>query len=445
MVDSAQSKFVAAGPGNRDRRRVIEKPAVPDRLPGQFRSFFAAIAGSDFGTQISFVALPLTAVLALGAGAAEVGALTALTTAAFLLIGLPAGAWVDRLPRRAVMITTDVVRAVLYGSVPVAWLLGALTMPQLYAVALLGGVATVFSEVAAQTFLPELVGRDHLVPANARLMGARGVNQIIGRSAGGFLASAFAAPVVIALDALSYACSAVVLWRIRVAAPAAPARPGSSVWPDVRDGLHHVLGNRVLRPLAIEGALTNFATTLTITVLPVVFVRELRLDEWVLGVFLAVGGCGALAGAVCARALAARFGYGRVLWIAGVAASCAGCAVPLLSSGSGLWFAAAGWAVLTTKTGIGNVLAVSLRQSITPDHLMGRMNATFRFLLTGALAVGGVLAGALGGSAGARAVLWVSAGVFAVTWLAVFLSPLRSLRSLPEAQEPTVTRVAATR
>ncbi|MER7083579.1 MFS transporter, partial [Saccharopolyspora kobensis] len=135
----------------------------------------------------------------------------------------------------------------------------------------------------------------------------------------------------------------------------------------------------------------------------------------------------------------------RVLWIAGVAASCAGCAVPLLSSGSGLWFAAAGWAVLTTKTGIGNVLAVSLRQSITPDHLMGRMNATFRFLLTGALAVGGVLAGALGGSAGARAVLWVSAGVFAVTWLAVFLSPLRSLRSLPEAQEPTVTRVAATR
>ncbi|MGW1678163.1 MFS transporter [Saccharopolyspora sp. NPDC002376] len=416
---------------------MIENRAVTDsaRLPGAFRSFFGAVIGSDFGTQVSYVALPLTAVLALGAGPAEVGALTALTTFAFLLIGLPAGAWVDRLPRRAVMITSDAVRTVLYGSVPVAWLLGMLSMPQLYSVALLGGVATVFSEVAAQTFLPEIVGRAKLVQANARLMGMRGVNQIIGRSAGGVLASAITAPVVIALDAVSYAISAVVLWRIKGSGPAVPARPKSRVWPDVRDGLRHVLGHRMLRPLAVEGALTNFASTLAITVLPVLFVRELGLDQWVLGAFLAIGGCGALAGASIARALAARFGHGRVLWIAGVAASAAGCVVPLLGSGAWLWVVVAAWSMIITKVGIGNVLAVSLRQSATPDHLMGRMNATFRFLLTGALAVAAVLAGLLGEVAGVRAVLWVSAGTFALSWLVVFLSPVRSLRDLPEQPE----------
>ncbi|MFI0462485.1 MFS transporter [Saccharopolyspora sp. 5N102] len=415
---------------------INDRTTDPDRLPGEFRLLFAAVGGSDLGTQISFVALPLTAVLALGAGPAQVGAVGALSTIAFLLVGLPAGAWVDRLPRRAVMITTDVVRAVVYASIPAAWLLGALTMPQLYAVALLGGIATVFSEVAAQSFLPEVVGRAQLVRANARLMGMRGVNQIVGRSVGGLLVSVLTAPVTIAFDAISYACAAVAIGRIRGARVTTPVPRASRVWPDVAAGVRHVLGNRLLRPMAVEGALTNFATTLTLTILPVLFVRELGISEWGLGLFLAIGGCGALAGAIGARALGERFGHGRTLWITGAVASCAGCFVPLLGSGSWLWPAAVVWALITAKAGIGNVLAVSLRQAATPDRLMGRMNATFRFLLTGALAVASVLAGVLGELVGVRAVLWVSAGVFAVSWLVVFCSPLRFLRELPA--EPRV-------
>ncbi|MGP4017099.1 MFS transporter [Saccharopolyspora sp. 5N708] len=446
-MDSAQSKFLVTGLGGNHGGRVrndqITATTGSAGLPRNFRLLFAAVGGSDLGTQVTFIALPLTAVLVLHAGPAQVGAIGALSAVAFLVIGLPAGVWVDRLPRRAVMIIADLVRAVLFASIPVAWLLGVLTMPQLYAVALFSGVATVFSEVAAQSLLPAVVSRAQLVRANARLTGMRGVNQLVGRSVGGFLVSALTAPITIAVDAISYACSAVVLGRIRGVPPTATARRSSRVWADVREGLRHALGHRLLRPLALDGALTNFAMTLTLTVLPVVFVEELRLSEWVLGLFLAIGGCGALVGAAGARALGERFGHGRTLWMTGAASGCAGCFVPLVAVGSWLWLAAVAWLLITVKIGIGNVLAVSLRQSATPDHLMGRMNATFRFLLTGALAVASALAGVLGELAGTGAVLSISAATFAVGWLVVFLSPVRSLRELSEdpASAPTHDRV----
>ncbi|MGC1214797.1 MAG: MFS transporter, partial [Micromonospora sp.] len=196
-------------------------------------------------------------------------------------------------------------------------------------------------------------------------------------------------------------------------------------------------GNPLLRPLAISLASINLTVNLMTTMLPVVFLRELGLGAGALGLFLGAGGVGALLGAVTARPLAGRIGHGAALWLPGVVVAPAGALVALVDTGAWLWLAGFGWLALAWRTGIGNVIGVSLRQRVTPDPLLGRMNATFRFLLTGAIAVGAGLAGLLGQYAGARTSLWVGAVGAALTWLPLYCSPVRRLAdpaALPAAE-----------
>lgn len=405
-----------------------------------FRRLFAAAAVSQLGTQTGYVALPLVAVLALNASPGEVGLLATLSTVAFLLIGLPAGAWTDRLRRRRLMIAADVVRAALLASVPACWAMDRLTLTQLYAVVLLCGCATVFFDVAAQSHLPELVGRDALLAANSGLVGLGAVGSVAGRGAGGPLVQLLSAPAAVAADAVSHLVSALCLSRIRKPEPPRPARPVRGGAPGLRkqigEGLTHVLGNPRLRPLAVAGALTNLGMQLVNTMLPVLFTRELGLSASALGLFWSVGGIGVLTGSRLARPLATRLGYGRTLGAAGLVVAPAGLLLPLIDTGVWLWAAAAGWFLTTVKMGVDNVLAVSLRQRLTPDGLLGRMNATFRFLLTGALAVGSALAGLLGAQVSVRAALWAGGVCLALVWLPVLLSPVRSLRELPAGPLP---------
>ncbi|MCT2590583.1 MFS transporter [Streptomyces sp. N2-109] len=418
-------------------------PAPPAPSPWRdpdFRRLFAAAAVSKLGTQIGYVALPLVAVLVLDAGPGEVGMLATLSTVAFLLIGLPAGAWVDRLRRRRLMILADLLRAALLASVPACWALDLLTLTQLYVVVLLSGCATVFFDVAALSHLPQLVHRDALVAANAGMVGLDAAGSVAGRGAGGSLVQLVSAPAAVAADAVSYLVSALSLARIRKPEPAPPPRSaveggGPGLWPQIREGLSHVLGSPRLRALALGGALTNLGAQLVNTMLPVLFTRELGLSATALGLFWSAGGVGVLLGSRCARPLARRFGYGRTLGVVGLVVAPAGLLLPLLDTGGWLWAAGAGWLLTTAKVGVDNVLAVSLRQRMTPDGLLGRMNATFRFLLTGALAVGSGLAGLLGAYVSVRAALWAGGICLALVWLPVLLSPLRSLRDLPDGPQ----------
>ncbi|ARZ68866.1 MFS transporter [Streptomyces albireticuli] len=398
-----------------------------------FRYVFAAGATSKFGTQISYLAVPLLAVTELDASSGQVGALAALSTVAFLLIGLPAGAWVDRMRRRRLQITADVVRAALFGSIPVAWWLDALTLYQLYAVVLIGGVATVFFDVSNQSFLPHVVGRERLGEANARLMSAEAVNSVAGRGAGGYLVQLITAPLAIGVNAATYVVSALCLLRVRRPEPAPKRQPGRHLGREILEGARFVLGHPLLRPIALEGAATNLAVQMSLTLLPVLFVRELRLSEGVLGAYLGLGGVGAFLGSLCARAIGRKLGHGRAMWVIGLAVAPMGCLIARLDRGPALWAAALAWLAITFKIGSDNVIKVTARQELTPDHLLGRMNATFRFLVTGALAVGSLLAGLLGEFAGLRAALWTGAGIMAVSWLLIFFSPLRSMKELPKA------------
>ncbi|MGW2372324.1 MFS transporter [Kitasatospora sp. NPDC001683] len=409
------------------------------RLP-DFRVLFAATALTQLGTNVGYVAVPLVAVVALDAGPGQSGLLGTLSTLAFLLIGLPAGAWVDRMRHRRVLIVADLVKAVLYASVPLAWWFGGLTLWQLYAVALLTGGATVFFDVGAQSVLPGLVGREHLVDANTAVVGLMAVGNVAGRGAGGILVQLLTAPFAIVVTALSHLGSALRLTALRRTPNPTPApgpNPGSTPAPglgaQITEGLRHVLGAPELRALAVTAALNNLGSQLVNTLLPVLFVRELHLPAGALGLFWAVGGVGILLGSRCARPVSARLGDGRTLALAGLCLAPAGLLVPLIGGGPWLFLAGAGWLLASLKTGMDNVLGVSLRQRMTPDPLLGRMNATFRFLLFGALAVGSAISGLLGELLGLHTTLWLGGALLATAFLPVYLSPLRTRRRPPEA------------
>ncbi|GAA4611423.1 MFS transporter [Actinoallomurus liliacearum] len=368
--------------------------------------------------------------LALRASPGQVGLPAALSTLAFLLIGLPAGAWTDRMRKRPLMIAADLARAVVFGSVPLAWLLRVLKIYQLYGVVLVTGVCTVFFDVAAQSHLPHLVGHDRLGRANARLVTLGAVTEIGGRGVGGLLVTLVSAPAAIGLDAATYLGSAVFLLRVRRPEPRPRHAGTTALRRDIGEGVRYVFGHAVLRPIALAGTCTNLAIQLCQTMLPVVFVR-LGLPGGAIGVFFAVGGAGTLLGSLSARRLARRLGSGRVLWLVGLAIAPTGICVALVDRGPALWLAATAWLLITFKVGVDNVIKVSFRQAVTPDRLLGRMNATMRFVLTGALAVGGALAGLLGQFVGVRAALWAGAVLFALVWVPTFFSPLRTAQALP--------------
>ncbi|WP_329192283.1 MULTISPECIES: MFS transporter [unclassified Streptomyces] len=411
-----------------------EPRSAPTRHPlhhAGYRHLLAATAVSKLGSSISALAIPLVAIVALRSSAGEVGLLAMLGTLAFLLVGLPCGAWVDRMRRRPVMIAADLFRAALLLSVPVTWAFGALTIGQLYAVVLLAGTATVFYDVAAQSHLPELAGRDGLTRANSLLVTIDAVAQIGGRSAAGFLIALLSAPAAILLDAVSYLGSALCLARIRRPEPAPGAAERGRLLADVREGVRFVFGHPLLRAVAAAGACTNVSIQVCQTVLPLVLVRELALPGFAVGLFLATGGVGILLGSLAARPLCGRLGPGRVLGFLGLAIAPAGVTIALVDRGPALWVAAVGWLLTTFKVGVDNVLKVSLRQSLTPDRLLGRMNATLRMVLTGSLAVGAALAGVLGELVSTRAALWAGAVGLALAWLPIMCSPVRRLREMP--------------
>ncbi|QJT05824.1 MFS transporter [Streptomyces asoensis] len=408
-----------------------ERAASPWRVR-DFRVLFSATALSQLGTNVSYVAVPLVAVTALDASPGQVGALAALSTVAFLFIGLPAGVWVDRTRHSRILIGADLGRAVLFSSVPVAWWSDALTLAHLYAVVLLNGCATVFFDVGSQSVLPRLVDRAALVRANTAVVSLMAVGNIAGRGAGGGLVQLLTAPVAVLCAAGGYLASALQLCALRPDDDPPRPAPESRLGAQIAEGVRHVLGDRELRALALTAALSNFGSQIVTTMLPILFVRELHLSAGALGLFWGAGGLGLLLGAWCARPLAGRLGHGRALGLTGLVLAPAALLVPLIGRGPWLWIAGAAWVLTLFKTGVDNVLGVSLRQRMTPDALLGRMNATFRFILTGALAVGAAVSGLIGELAGVRAALWVGGALLAVNFLPVFLSPVRARRELPQ-------------
>ncbi len=386
---------------------------------------------SQVGTTVSHLVLPLLAATVLGATPWEMGVLTAAETAAFLLVGLPAGAVMDRLRRRPVMIAADLVRCALVASVAVAWWFGRLTFPQLVVVALLGGVATVFFDVGYQSMLPSVVGRAGLVEGNAKLESTRAAAQATGPALGGGLVQLAGAATAVLLDALSYLVSAATLARMRGPEPVPEPAPGRPLRTDMIEGLRYVLGHPLLRPIVVCTGTANLFGGVLTAVSVLFLARELALPAGVIGLVLAAGSVGGVVGALTAGAWIRRFGQGRVLVTVLPAAGPLMVLLPLGGTGAGLvWFATALFAVSYGGV-VYNVAQVSFRQSICPDRLLGRMNASIRFLVWGTLPLGGLLGGVLGELIGLRATLLVTAVGLAAAPVWLVAAPLRRLRDLP--------------
>ncbi|MFC4040776.1 MFS transporter [Dactylosporangium siamense] len=398
-----------------------------------FRSLFTADTISQVGTQVTLLALPLVAVLTLDATALEVGVLAACETAAFLLVGLPAGALVDRLRRRGTMIVADVLRAVLLASVPLAWWMDQLHMPQLYVVGLLCGVCTVFFDVSYQSYLPFLVGKEHLVEGNARLELVRSTSQIGGPTVAGGLIKLLGGPLAIAADAASYLVSALALWRIRKIEERPVRKADAHLGREIMEGLKFVLSNRLLRAIAMCTSTGNFFGSIVNAMLIIYLARNLDLSPAVIGLWFSVTGLGALAGAFLVNPFVRWFGQGPAMWISMLGAGLGLLLVPLAQADWRLWLAAFGYVLFGIGVVVYNVTQVSFRQGITPDDLLGRMNATMRFIVWGTMPIGGLVGGALGHWAGVPETLWIGCAGSLLSVLPLVLSPLRKLRELTSA------------
>jgi MFS family permease len=404
---------------------------------GDFMKLWTAETISQLGSQVTLLALPLVAITVLDASAFQVGLLGTVEFAPFVLVGLPAGVWVDRLRRRPVLIAGDLGRAAALLSIPVAYQLDALTIGQLYAVGFVTGVLTVFFDVAYQSYLPALVEPDQLLEGNSKLEISRSGAQIAGPGLAGGLIDLVTAPVAVLADALSFALSAAFVGAIR-RGEAAPQRAPAherrgSMRREMAEGLRYVLGHRLLRPIAACTATANLFNAVVYAVVILYMVRQLGLRPAAIGLVFAAGNVGFLAGAIVSGRLAARTGIGRAIVVGEAVGALGALAIPLAPRQAAVPLLVAGMAVSTFGGTVYNVNQVSLRQAITPARLHGRMNATMRFMVWGTLPLGSLLGGALGTAIGLRPTLWVGAAGGLVAVLPVALSPVRSLAAIADA------------
>lgn len=405
---------------------------------GNYRSLFLSTTMSHFGRHLALLAMPLVAISSLGADPVQVGLLSALEMAPLAVVGLLAGAWVDGLRRRSVLIVSDLGRAALIATVPLAWSAGALTMGHLYAVAFAVGVLTVFFDVAYQSYLPGLVGRGNLVEANARMESVRAVAQLTGPAIAGQIVRALTAPFALLVNAATFVSSAVFVYRIRKPEELPPRQAGRTpLVQQVGEGLRFVLGQRLLRRIAACTSTLRFFFAAYSTMKILFLERVIGLDAGTIGLVLMVVGAGGLLGAFVARRVVDWVGHGPAIWLSAGLGPPFALLVPLLAApGPMLWVAAAGGAIFSASVIIYNVAQVSVRQSVTPDHLLGRMNATMRVLTWGPMPLGALLGGAVGGWLGIREAVLFGALGGCVAFLAVFFSPLRRMRELPAPAEP---------
>ncbi|MFB7714007.1 MFS transporter [Streptomyces sp. NPDC056105] len=396
-----------------------------------FRRLWVGETVSQFGTTVSQLALPLVAILVLHASTWQVGVLAACETAAFIAVGLPAGAWVERMRLRWVLIVNDLIRAVLLASVPVAQLLGVLTIEQLYVVAIATGVSTVFFDVAYQSYLPQLIEREQLVEGNAKLQASESVSQIAGPGIGGALIQAFTAPYAMLVDALSFLLSAACVTRIKARPPLPERSPDPNLLREIREGLRFVLGSPILRAIAMCTSSANLFGAVISAAFYVLLARQLQLPPGVIGLLTSTAAVGGLIGALVAGRFAEKVGQGPAIWIASTVAGPCALVTPFVQRDWTLGLLALAQIAMWMGIVVYNINQVSFRQALCPPGLLGRMNATMRFLVWGTLPFGALLGGLLGSTIGVRATLLAGAIGQSLTFLPVLLSPLRRLRELP--------------
>jgi MFS family permease len=399
-----------------------------------FRLVWTGDTVSAVGDAVTLVALPLVALHELHASTAATAGLAGVGYLPMLLLGLPIGAWVDRLARRPLLLAGNAVAAVAVGSVPLAAALGALTFAQLVVVSFVLGLTQVVTQTAASAFLPEVVPRDRLVEANGALHASTAAAEIGGPSIAGLLVQALTAAGALVLDAASFVAAGLALAAVRTRALSrrpAGRRPRGALLREMAEGLRHVWADPVLRVLVVTATVANLALSAAFALVVPFLSRTLGLAPGLLGVLLGLGSAGGVVGAACAGRLARRFGTGRVVLYGIGGSGPPGLLIPLAAPGPRLTLFVVGLFVLSAGLGLYNVTVVSYRQAATPPELLGRVTAAMRVVQQGVMPLGAALAAGLALAVGTRAALAWSLAIDLVPGVVLLATPLRRLRDLP--------------
>ena len=419
----------------------------------QFLRLWAAETISHFGSSITGIALPFVAITLLGAGPLEVAILNLADFLPFLLIGLLAGALVDRLPRRAVLIGGDLGRAALILTIPAAYLAGLLTLTQLIVVGFSVGVLTVFFDVAYQAYLPSLIGRKDLVEGNSKLEFSRSASGLLGPGLGGLLVEVLRAPVAMIVDAASFLVSALFLATIKDRPAAADSTSGvaaqrsvtqpeqtarGAMRNEIAEGLRFVFGHPVLRTIGAATATSNLFSSIGGAAFMLFAINELKMSPALIGVAFSLGSVGGLVASLIAGPLSRRFGVGRVIVATVALGGPFEFAVGLGSAGLDalnlLLIAAAGFAMGGSGT-IYNINQVSLRQAITPEAMSGRMNATMRWFVWGTMPIGSIIGGIIGETLGVRAAILIGGAGATLAFVPLLFGPVWRITEMPTTEE----------
>jgi MFS family permease len=399
-----------------------------------FLLFWTGGAVSDVGSAVSTLVLPLLAVETLRATTFQVSMIGMLGRLPFLLLTLPAGVLVDRMRRRTLMIWSDVGSMIALGSIPLISLFGHVVLWQVYVAILATACLRVVFDVADLSYLPTLLTREQLVDGNGKLRATETFADSIGPTLGAGLASLIGAARAVAADSFSFAISvlSLCLIRVREAGPEpVPAAARVGFREAMKVGLRFVLGNAILRKIAACTATANLAISLVTSIEVVFLLRTLHASPAQVGLVLGLGTMGGFAGSLVARRLAERVGTARIMWVALVVPAPLTFLMPLAGHGWGSLTYAAGWAAFNAAGAVYNTAQVSYRQSACPPELLGRVNASLRWLIYSTTPVGALLGGTVGTWLGLRTTLWIGATIMSLTGLWLLASPLRGLRDIP--------------
>jgi MFS family permease len=406
----------------------------------EFLKLWAGQSISEFGSQVSGLAIPWVAAVVLHVSPFEFSLLAVFGLLPFILFTLPAGVWVDRLRRRPILIVGDAARAVLLATIPVSYALGVLSFWQLLATAFVVGIFTVFFDVAYISYLPSLIGREHIVEGNAKLELTGSVAQVAGPSIAGALIAAITAPYAVAVDALSFVASAGLVFRMQhreVLPERAADDPKPAMVREVKEGLGFLLGHRWMRPIAASIGTGNFSISVSFSVLLLYLTRRLGLSSLEVGAVFAVGSLGSVGAALVSRRLQSAVGVAVL--------SCGLVAFPLAPRSFPLPVLMFGQLLFGFAVVAYNVAQRSLRQALTPDRLQGRTNAAMRWLVWSVMPLGTLTGGGIATAFSLRAALWTGAIGVLFGVLPVALSSVRSIREMPGLEsfsEPSPTMSA---
>lgn len=403
---------------------------------GNFTAFWTAQALSQLGSQLGQLAFPVLAVTLLGATEFEVGILNAAGLAAFLVVGLPAGAWVDRWLKRRTMITADLVRMAAMSAVPLLWWAGSLEIWHLYVISAVVGVATVFFDVSYQSFVPLLVAPGKVGEANSKLEATAQIARIGGPAAGGALLTVISAPLLFIGESLGYLLSAFFLARTLDQEQRRPAAGRNSLAAEIKEGLGFVVRHPLISRIVLCTGGMNFSGMIVFTLLPLLVLRELGLGPQGMGIIMSVGAAGGLLGAVAGPWLARRIGEGRVIPAGALFSALCLTLVPIAAMQADRSVALALLAISEFGTTLGalvyNIMQVTMRQRVCPPRLLGRMNASIRFVVWGVMPLAALAGGYLGEHLGLVPAMWLGVAGSLLAVGPVLFSPLPGMRKLPD-------------